>query len=103
MGLFDSFEKSVSTAKKRNALGVNKFKGRMPESIFESQQRMMGNDVARTGRGHDYKVTHRHPLTGKYEGTTYHEVKSGNSKLSKLQNKTKKKMGPKYKVERSVW
>jgi len=103
MGLFDNFEKSVSKTKKRTTLGVNKFKGKMSESMFEDGERMKGNKVTRTGRGHDYKVTHRHPLTGKYEGTTYHEVKSGNGKLSKLQKKTKEKKGSRYKVERSGW
>ena len=63
----------------------------MAESVFEGTQRMMGNTVTRTGRGHDYKVTHRHPFTGEYEGTSYHEVKSGNSKLSKLQKRQRKK------------
>ena len=103
MGIFDQFERNVSKARKRSTLSVNKSKGKMAESAFEGTQSMMGNTVTRTGRGHDYKVTHRHPFTGEYEGTSYHEVKSGNSKLSKLQKKTKKKMGPKYKVERSGW
>jgi len=103
VGIFDQFERNVSKARKRSTLSVNKSKGKMAESVFEGTQSMMGNTVTRTGRGHDYKVTHRHPFTGDYEGTSYHEVKSGNSKLSKLQKKTKKKMGSKYKVERSGW
>jgi len=103
VGIFDQFGRNVSKARKRGTLSVNKSKGKMAESVFEGTQSMMGNTVTRTGRGHDYKVTHRHPFTGEYEGTSYHEVKSGNSKLSKLQKKTKKKMGSKYKVERSGW
>ena len=76
----------------------------MAENVFEGSQRMMGNKVTRTGWGHDYKVTHYHPFTGEYEGTTYHEVKSSRTaSLSPLQKKTKKKMGSKYKVERMGW
>jgi hypothetical protein len=103
MGFLDDYEKSVSKGRKRYTLGMNKFRGKLSENMFEANQRMMGNDVTRTGRGHDYKVTHRDPLTRQYQGTTYHEVKSGNSRLSDLQNKTKKKMGSRYKVERSGW
>jgi hypothetical protein len=104
MGFMDQFEKNVSKARKRSTLGVNKTRGKISESVFEGTQRMMGNDVTRTGRGHDYKVKHRHPITGEYEGTTYHEVKSSRTApLSPLQKKTKKKMGSKYKVERMGW
>jgi hypothetical protein len=103
MGFLDDFEKSVTKTRKRQTLGVNIFRGQMSENVFEAQQRMMGNDVTRTGRGHDFKITHRHPFTGEYEGTTYHEVKTGNSKLSPLQKATKKKMGSRYKEERSGW
>jgi hypothetical protein len=103
MGIFDSWNNEVKKTRKRSTLSVNKAKGRMAENVFVGVQGMAGNTVTRTGKGHDYKVTHRHPITREYEGTTYHEVKTGNSKLSKLQKKTKKKMGSKYKVERSGW
>lgn len=48
MGLFDNFEKSVSKARKRNTLGVNKFKGKMSESMFEDGERMRGNKVRKS-------------------------------------------------------
>lgn len=100
MGIFDSFEKNVRNARKRSTLNVNKVRGRMAENVFAGIQGMGGNTVTRTGKGHDYKVTHRHPITGEYEGTTYHEIKTGNAKLSKLQKKTKKKMGTRFNEER---
>ena len=103
MGLLDDYKKNVTKVKKRYTLESNKLKGKLSEDSFATQQRMMGNDVTRTGRGHDYKVTHRHPFTGEYQGTTYHEIKTGNSELSDLQKATKKKMGSRYKVERSGW
>jgi hypothetical protein len=100
MGIFDDWGTNVSKAKKRTTLSVNKARGKMAEDVFAGIQGMGGNTVTRTGRGHDFKVTHRHPITGEYEGTTYHEVKTGNAKKSKLQEKTKKKMGSRYKEER---
>jgi hypothetical protein len=103
MGFLDDFDKSIKKTKKRQTLAVNQFRGKMAENVFEGQERMKGNSVTRTGHGHDYKVTHRDPFTGAAKGTTYHEVKTGNSQLSDLQKKTKKKMGSRYKVERSGW
>ena len=103
MGILDSWDKGIKKAKKRSTLKVNKAKGSMAEKVFEGTERMKGNDVQRIHHGGDYIVTKRDMLTGKSKGKTVHEIKTGNSPLSPLQKKTKKKMGSKYKVERSGW
>jgi hypothetical protein len=103
MGIFDSWDNEVKKAKKRSTLNINKAKGSMAEKVFEGTERMKGNDVQRIHHGGDYIVTKRDMLTGKSKGKTVHEIKTGNSPLSPLQKKTKKKMGSKYKVERSGW
>ena len=37
MGFLDDFEENVSKAKKRQTLGVNKFRGKISENVFEAQ------------------------------------------------------------------
>lgn len=91
--------------RKRTVLEENKQRGRMQEAIFEMGERAMGNEVIRTGKGHDYKVRKRDPWTGKVKSTHYVEVKSSSkAPVSKLQKKTKKKLQGRYKVVRpSLW
>ena len=66
--------------------------------------RLSGYEVERTGKGHDFRVRKRDPFTGKVTYSGVREIKSGNAKLSKLQQKTKKKQSN-YKVirESSLW
>jgi hypothetical protein len=47
--------------------------------------------VERIGRGADFRVTTTHPITGKVIKREIVEVKTGKSKDSPLQEKTKKK------------
>ena len=61
---------------------------------------IMGYEVERTGRGHDYVRRERDLVTGRVKKTEYVEVKSGNAKLSPLQKETKKKKKGRYKVVR---
>ncbi len=69
----------------------------MAEQQFAMSQTLQGKEVERTGKGSDLRVRTRHPLTGKVIKSGLVEVKSGGSKLSKLQKKTKKKKSH-YKV-----
>jgi len=61
---------------------------------------MMGYEVERTGRGHDYVRRKRDLFTGRVTRTEYVEVKSGNAQLSDLQKKTKKKKKGNYRTVR---
>lgn len=71
--------------KARNRLAQNF--GRDAELLFEMTQKVQGKKIKRTGRGEDFKV-----------GSTHYEIKTGKAKLTKLQKKTKKKKGGRYKV-----
>ena len=77
----------------------NQRKGRIAEEIVRMRYMMMGYEVERTGRGHDFYVKKRDILTGKVIDRKFIEVKSGEAKLSKLQQKIKRKKNN-YKVER---
>ena len=59
---------------------------------------LRGYEVERTGEGSDFRVRRRNPFTGRVVESKLIEVKSGKSKLSNLQQKTKKRSN--YKVER---
>jgi len=101
MAYSSRIKKDLDKSRKRTRLKVNKIKGKMAEEGFVAYHSVGHNTVTRTGKGHDFKKTHRSVIGRKYEGTTFHEVKTGKSKQSKLQKKTQKKMGPKrYKVDR---
>lgn len=102
--MFDLFNISKKE-RRRQRLSSNRANGRNAEESFVLREKLNGNSVKRTGRGHDYKVTHR-DIFGRATRTTYHEVKSSrNARLSELQEKTKKKLKGRYKVERpnSLW
>jgi hypothetical protein len=74
-------------------------KGKAGENAAKAYLGTWGK-VERTGRGHDFKFTTEHPISGKKK-TKYVEVKTGRkAKQSKLQKATQKKMGRKYKVLR---
>ena len=61
---------------------------------------MLGYNVERTGKGHDFKASKTNWLTGKKE-SVYVEVKTGNSKLSPLQKKKRRQFGDRYVEERT--
>jgi hypothetical protein len=92
MGLFDfGFKPPTKKQRKRKTIRDNQAKGRAGEDQAMSRDRMMGYEVERTGRGHDYRRRKRDLFTGRVIKSEVVEVKSGNAKLSPLQKKTKKK------------
>jgi len=104
MGFMDDYDDNIRLFKKRQTLNQNKFNGRLAESNFEFQQRMMGNDVRRDPYGRDFIVTHREPITRRYIKTTHDEVKSSQTApLSPFQEAEKKRIGSRYRVHRPGW
>jgi len=85
--------------KARLVIDRNRRRGKIGEDMVRTRYIMRGYEVERTGRGHDFKVRKRDPFTGRVIETKYVEVKTGNAKLSKLQEETKNKKRN-YKVER---
>ena len=79
-----------SQQRKAAIIQRNQRQGRAAEEQAMMRDRMMGFEVERTGRGHDYRRRLRDPWTGSVVRTEVVEVKSGNSPLSPLQKKTKK-------------
>jgi len=90
----------VSTKeKKRIIIDENRRKGKFAEDLVRTKYVMRGYEVERTGRGHDFRVRKRDLFTGRVTESKIVEVKSGRAKLSKLQQKIKKKKSN-YKIER---
>ena len=89
---------------KREVINENRRIGKAAEDSYVMKARLSGYEVERTGKGHDFRVRKRDPFTGKITYSGVREIKSGNAKLSKLQQKTKKKQSN-YKVirENSWW
>jgi len=94
------WEKILRKMNKRITLNNNKAKGYLAETSFVVNETLKGSDVRRTGRGSDFEVTKRDLWTGKSEGRKLVEVKSGDSKLSKLQERTKRRNKGRYSVVR---
>jgi len=93
MGFFDIFKKSRKQVNREN-----QEQGREGERKIREKYEFSGGKVTRTGKGHDFKVETKDWFGKK---TTKHiEVKTGNSKLSKLQKKKQRRLGDKYVVER---
>ena len=93
MGFFDVFKKSRKQVNKEN-----QEQGRAGEKKIKEEYEFSGYKVTRTGKGHDFKAEKKDWFGNK---TTKHiEVKTGNSKLSKLQKKKRGRLGDKYVVER---
>lgn len=100
MGIFDNWLRQP-TKKQRQKVTIrqNQRRGRAAEERAMMRDRMMGYEVERTGRGHDYRRRQRDPWTGRVTSSEVVEVKSGNAQLSPLQKKTKKKQSN-YRVVR---
>ena len=93
MGFFDVFKKSRKQVNKEN-----QEQGRAGEKKIKEEYEFSGYKVTWTGKGHDFKAEKKDWFGNK---TTKHiEVKTGNSKLSKLQKKKRGRLGDKYVVER---
>ncbi|RLJ01426.1 MAG: hypothetical protein DRP10_04100 [Candidatus Aenigmatarchaeota archaeon] len=98
MRLFEIFPISKKE-KKKIIIKENQRKGKMAEDIVKMKYLLHGYEVERTGKGHDFRVRKRDLFTGKVTESKVIEVKSGRAKLSKLQQKIKKRK-KNYKVER---
>ena len=94
MGFFDAFKKSRKQVNREN-----QEQGKAGERRIKEEYEFSGYKVKRTGKGHDLKAEKKDWFTGKKD-TKYIEVKTGNSKLSKLQKKKRGQLGKKYVVER---
>lgn len=87
------FGKKSKKAKKRERIKRNKRKGKAAEDQVKMELQLQGFQVERTGKGSDFRAKKRDPITGEVIDEKLVEVKSGESKLSRLQKKTKKKKG----------
>lgn len=76
----------------------NRQQGEWAETMVRTQYALSGHEVEKVHRGADLRVRKRDPFTGRVISTRLVEVKSGNSPLSPLQEKLKKKK--RTKVER---
>jgi len=94
MSFFDILKKS-----RRQINRENQEQGKAGERRIREKYEFSGYKVKRTGKGHDLKAEKKDWWTGKKE-TKYIEVKTGNSKLSRLQKKKRSQFGNKYVVER---
>lgn len=75
-------------------------KGRASEDIVRMNYIVRGGyEVTRTGRGSDFRVEKR-DLPGRVVDSKDIEIKTGRSRLSELQEETKKRRTGHYKVER---
>ena len=97
MGMFDLWPMSKKE-KKVAVIKENQMRGKAAEDDVVMSYTLRGYDMERTGRGSDFKARRRDLFTGRVRETKYVEVKSGNAKLSKLQQRNKRKGN--YKVER---
>lgn len=84
---------------KREVLEENLRRGKAAENAYIMRAQLAGYEVERTGRGHDFRIKKRDILTGKVTYSGVREIKSGNARLSKLQQKTRRKQSN-YKVIR---
>lgn len=86
--------------KKRNRerLFRNIEKGKAGEQDTEWRNICMGRKYERKPKGQDYISYRENPRTGKHQEVQHEETKTGKSPLSRLQKKTRKKVGRKYHV-----
>ena len=86
---------------KREVITENRRKGKAAEEAYKMRAQLAGYEVENTGRGHDVKLSKRNIFTGKKQFVGYREIKSSSTApVSKLQDKTRRKMRGKYKVVR---
>ena len=95
-------DKKSKNQRRRETLAENQAMGRAAERLVTLRKEIWwGKDnVVRSPRGQDIVVKERNPWTGRTKTIRY-EIKSGKSKLSKLQLETKKRHPRSYKVERT--
>lgn len=72
---------------------ISQESGRQIERAYYSMAKSEGKEIERTSRGSDYRERSTN-LMGKGVGRwKYKEIKTGGAKTSRLQNKTRKKVG----------
>ena len=97
---FDLFAwKKTKKQRDRERMARIRSQGRDAEDAFGARSEVLGTKAARTSKGSDYRVTDTDMLTGRRTSTLV-EVKSGRSRLSKLQKKTQRKHKGHYEVVR---
>ena len=96
---FWGFRPKTKRQRQRETIRRNQRKGQAAEDLVRMNYALRGYEVERTRKGSDFRVRRRDLFTGKVVESKLIEVKSGKSKLSKLQQKTKRKKSN-YKVER---
>lgn len=101
--MFDLWSKKSKKEEMRERIAENRRKGRAAEEEFRLKCALQGKEVERTGRGSDFRVRTRNPLTGKVTRSELVEIKSGNAKLSELQRKTKRKKSNYRVVREDPW
>ena len=100
----DIFGRKISKKQiKREVIDENRRRGQAAEDAYVMKARLSGYEIERTGKGHDFRVRKRDPFTGKVTYSGVREIKSGNAKLSKLQQKTKKKQSNYKVIRESSW
>ena len=96
------FGESESDAERRQRISrENQRKGKAAEEIIRQRYGLLGYEVRRTGRGHDFLVTKR-DIMGKVINKKYIEVKYGDSPLSEVQFESMREHRGHYKVERLI-
>lgn len=101
----DIFGRRISKKQqKKEVLAENRTKGKAAEEAYVMGATLRGAQVERSPHGRDFIERQTDMFTGKVTRTTHIEVKSGHAKLSKLQQKTKRKTSN-YKVIRqdTLW
>ena len=94
MGFSNPFKKS-----RKQIIKENQERGKAGEDKIRSWYEFLGNKVTRTGRGSDFKIERKNYLTGEKE-RKWVEVKTGNSKLSRLQRLRRRQHGENFVEER---
>ena len=98
--LFDILGRKSKKQRKRDTLEDNRQRGRMGEDMVAMKYAMSGYEVDRTHpRGTDMRIRRRDPFTGRVTSSRLVEVKTGDSRLSPLQRRVRKKK--RTKVERA--
>ena len=97
--LFGFGEPESESERRRRISRENRRKGKAAEEVVTQRYQLLGHEVVRTGRGHDFKATRR-DLMGRVVDAVYIEVKYGESPLSELQWESRREHRGHYSVER---